>query len=162
VPTPAFRPINLALHAPLCVQFRRDAMACSFAQGAQIFDQDNGPHAEKYLTWLQTQMASFPQGFVHVWRVKQIVGQIEMAPRKAERMGYVTLLYLIPEMRGSGLGQDMHQYVIKTFRAVGLKRAQLSVGKENYRALAYYHKHGWQVTGNKPGYPDAQIMEITL
>jgi ribosomal protein S18 acetylase RimI-like enzyme len=159
MPTTAFRPINLTQHAHLCVQFRRDAMACSFPNGEQIFDAENGTKAEKYLTWLAQQRQDFSQGFVHVWQVKQIVGQIEMAPRQEGRIGYVTLLYLIPEMRGIGLGQDLHQYVVKTFRSVGINRVQLSVSKSNPRALAYYHK-SWSLKYNFPiGKPTAQIQQ---
>ena len=62
----AFETIDLFRHADLCVHFRRDAYECSFPNGAQRFNQENGEDGREYLKWLQKRIAELPKGCVHV------------------------------------------------------------------------------------------------
>jgi ribosomal protein S18 acetylase RimI-like enzyme len=155
-------PIDLEHHAALCVQFRRDAMVCSFEDGAERFDQESGAEGQQYLDWLRQRIAEFPEGYVHVVENGQIVGQIEMNLRGQQTLAYVHLLYLIPEARDRGLGAQIHEYVMQVFQQMGVIKAQLSVSPSNPRAMAFYQKHGWQDLGPHPGQPEVHLMELAV
>ncbi|MEM8807161.1 MAG: GNAT family N-acetyltransferase [Cyanobacteria bacterium P01_G01_bin.38] len=158
----AFIPIDLEQFADLCVQFRRDAMQCSFENGADRFDQESGENHEQYFIWLKERIQEFPEGCVHVVENDQIVGQIEMHLKGQQTLAYVNLVYLIPEVRGTGLGDQLHRYVEQIFEQVGIVKAQLSVSPINERAMSFYRKHGWQDMGPRPGYPEVHLMEFTV
>lgn len=157
-----FKPIDLAQHTDVCVQFRRDAMACSFADGAKRFDQESGPNGEQYLEWLKHRLEELPEGCVHLLENDQIVGQVELYLQGQQTIGDVKLLYLIPSARGRGLGEMLHDYVIQVFQQVGVVKARLSVSPTNIRAVAFYTKHGWRAVGPRPDLPEVTLMELTL
>lgn len=158
----AFIPIDLAHYADCCVQFRRDAMAISFTDGVQRFDSSSGDQHQQYLDWLQGLIEAFPAGCVHVVEDNRIIGQIEMHLRGQQTLAYVNMLYLVPDARGRGLGDQLHDYVMQVFRQVGVVKAQLSVSPTNQRALSFYQKHGWQDLGPRPDDPDVHLMELTI
>ncbi|MEL6249774.1 MAG: GNAT family N-acetyltransferase [Cyanobacteria bacterium J06627_15] len=157
-----FKPIDLAQHADLCVQFRRDAMACSFEDGAARFDRESGANGEQYLEWLKQRIVELPEGCVHLLEGDQVVGQIELQLRGQQTLGDVKLLYLIPSARGRGLGEALHDYVIQVFQQVGVVKAQLSVSPTNERAVVFYQRHGWQSLGARPDLPEVTLMELTV
>lgn len=157
-----FHPIDLSQHADLCVQFRRDAMACSFSDGADRFDQESGPDGEQYLAWLRQRIQELPEGCVHLFENDEIVGQVELYLQGQQTIGDVKLLYLVPSARGRGMGEILHDYVIQIFQQVGVVKARLSVSPSNVRAMAFYHKHGWQSLGPRPDLPEVTLMELAL
>jgi ribosomal protein S18 acetylase RimI-like enzyme len=135
------------------VEFRRDSYVCSFGDAAG-FDE------EKYLAWLTCRIAEFPQGHLHVWQNDRIVGQIEMRPRGTPAVGYISLFYLIPHARGSGLSEALHNHAVEVFGSLGILKLQLSVSPSNSRAVAFYRKHGWQDLGLRPGHDNVHLMEL--
>jgi GNAT superfamily N-acetyltransferase len=143
-----FRIIELPRDGDVCICFRRDAYACSF-DDPQFFDRQTGGDAA-YLAWLTERITEFPQGFVHVWKDGEIIGQLEMRPRVNSNVGYVNLFYLVPSMRGTGAGEALHEYVMSVFAAAGCGKLQLNVSPTNGRAVRYYRKHGWQDLGQTP------------
>lgn len=105
-----FKPIDLAKHHQVCVQFRADAFVCSFGS-AERFYEPNGAGAVQYLRWLERRIAESPDGCVHLWKTGQIIGQIELVRWKRDAsVGYVNLFYLAPEYRGQGLGARLDEY----------------------------------------------------
>ncbi len=157
----AFIPIDLESTADLCVRFRRDAMAESFADGAERFDLASGENHQHYLDWLQQRLQEFPEGCVHILESSSIVGQIEMQLTGQQTLTYLNMLYLVPEARGRGLGNQLHDYIIQIFQQVGVVKAQLSVSPTNQRALAFYKKHHWQDLGPRPEDPELHLMELS-
>ena len=158
----AFRSINLESHAELCVHFRRDAFVCSFDDGDKRFAIESGAHAQDYLRWLSTRIDACPESCVHVFDGQEIVGQIETELRGQEKLGYIYLFYLIPSRRGKGLSDQLHSYVMQLFQEVGVIRAQLSVSPTNQTAVCFYHRHGWQDLGPRPGHTDINLMELAI
>ncbi len=152
-----FKPIDLEAHGQLCVAFRRDSFICSF--GEDGFFDEAGPNGVNYLAQLQLRTAKFRDGYVHVWRGDEIVGQMEMQILDAPRRGYVNLFYLVEELRGSGLGGELQKYAMQFMRRHGVDTAQLSVSPTNTEALAYYRKHGWRDLGLRPGRDDVHLLE---
>jgi ribosomal protein S18 acetylase RimI-like enzyme len=143
------------------VAFRRDSYTCSFSNGSERFDAENGATGNKYLDWLEQWISQFPQGFVHAWVGDQIVGQLEFRIRP-EGIGYVNLFYLTPATRGAGFGDQLHDYVTSTFKAAMIPLVRLSVAPTNPRAMAYYKKHGWRDTGPRTDGPDVQLFELLV
>lgn len=152
-----FHTIDLERHADLAVAFRRDSYICSF--GA---DEAFGA-AEDYLEWLRKRIIAYPRGHVHAWCDGDIVGQLEMRtfPEHPVR-GYINLFYLVPEARGLGLGDALHQYAYTFMRDRGARRAGLHVSPTNARALGYYRKHGWRDCGPKLGDSSVHVMELDI
>lgn len=152
-----FETIDLTRDAEVAVALRRDSYVCSFGS-----DEAFGK-VDEYLSWLRQRIASHPAGHVHVWDGSKIVGQIEMLIRKTSPLQcYVSLFYLTPPARGVGHGRALHQYFADFTLARGAQLAQLSVSPSNARALAYYHKHGWQDAGPNPVDPNVRLMVLRL
>lgn len=152
-----FETINLPRDADVAVALRRDSYVCSFGS-----DEAFGP-VDDYLNWLRQRIEHHPAGHVHLWNGTQVIGQVEMLIRKTSpREGYVSLFYLTPEARGKGHGHALHQYFTEFMLTHGAQLARLSVSPSNARALAYYHKHGWQDAGPNPVDPTVRLMELGL
>jgi ribosomal protein S18 acetylase RimI-like enzyme len=139
------------------VAFRRDSYVCSFGS-----DEGFGS-VDEYLSWLSDRIERQPAGHVHVWQGPRIIGQLEMLIQATTRVtGYVNLFYLVPEARGAGHGEALHDYFVQFMRAGGAGVARLSVSPSNSRALAYYRKHAWRDLGPRPGDDTVHVMEFDL
>jgi ribosomal protein S18 acetylase RimI-like enzyme len=160
MPSVRFEPIDLRRHADTCVRFRRDSYFCSFGDG-EAFDPATGG-VKGYLDRLRQRLAILPEGIVHVWRADLIVGQIEAQIRPDTGTGYVNLFHLVPEERGSGAGDLLHDYVLLLFARHGVPSARLSVSPSNLRAVRYYAKHGWRDLGPRPDHPEVHLMELII
>jgi GNAT superfamily N-acetyltransferase len=152
-----FRPIDFAAHAAVCVALRRDSFICSF--GKDSFFEEAGPNGDHYIERLKLRAAKFPDGYVHVWRGDQIIGQMEMQILDNPRVGYVNLFYLVEPYRGAGLSGELQDYAMEFCARHGTRIARLSVSPTNVRALAYYRKHGWRDLGPRPGHENVHLME---
>jgi ribosomal protein S18 acetylase RimI-like enzyme len=157
VPSIRFEPIDLARHGETCVRFRRDSYYCSFGAG-EAFDAARGG-AAGYIERLRERLVRLPEGIVHVWRGDTIIGQIEAQIAAGGIAGYVNLFYLVPEERGSGAGDALHDYVVSLFSRLDVPSIRLSVSPGNARALKYYAKHGWRDVGPRPDHPTARLLE---
>lgn len=156
----AFKPIDVDAHASVCIAFRRDTFVCSF--GVDKFDDEAGPEGAYYLERLRQRTALFPEGYVHLWDEGRIVGQMEMQIREEPRIGYVSLFYLVEEMRGAGMSAELQQYAMNFFLQHRVSAARLSVSPTNARALAFYRKHGWRDLGPRPGREFVNLMECDV
>ncbi len=156
-----FRPIDLTRDADLCIDFRRDSFVCSFGTD-DAFIKESGHDGAGYIDWLREHIEEFPEGCVHVWDRENIVGQMEMSFLDDPRIGYINLFYLIPEARGGGAGDQLHDYALQVFRKLNKTKLQLSVSPTNKRAVAYYIKHGWEDLGPRSEHKEVNLMELAL
>ena len=162
IPTLQFKPIDLNERAELTVMFRIDAFICSDGN-ADKFGKKNSPQAKLYLKWLHQKLSTAPASVIHAWLNDSIVGQIELGEDKDDSsIGYVHLYYLIPEIRGMKLGDQLDQYAMTYCRTHGYQKMRLSVSKSNKRALKFYKRLGWHVIGDKPGDSESSLMEKDL
>ncbi|MGW6302642.1 GNAT family N-acetyltransferase [Peribacillus butanolivorans] len=136
-----FLPIEVEKHRKYVIPFRRDSFIVSFGT-----DKDFGTE-EDYLTWLENQIAKYPEGLVIVVENGIPIGQLELTIRQYEgkENGYVNLYYLIPEKRGASLGRNLHEYALKFFQNKGVTEYHLRVSPNNLQAVSYYHKNGLNV-----------------
>jgi ribosomal protein S18 acetylase RimI-like enzyme len=155
-----FKPIDLDMHASVCIAFRRDSYLCSF--GEDGFFNEAGSDGVHYIEWLWLRINKFPDGCVHAWHGDKIVGQMEMQILEEPRRGYVNLFYLVEEMRGAGVSRELQDYAMEFMRQHRVQLAQLSVSPTNARALAFYRKHGWRDLGLRPGRDNVNLMECDV
>lgn len=132
--------INLAEHREIIVQFRKDSFRVSFGN-TRDFDEEN------YLTWLREKVKEFPGGFVLVKEAGNYIGQLELSIREYEgrNIGYIHLYYLLPELRGQGIGRKLYAYIKQYFMNHSIGEYHLRVSPTNISALKFYHKIGMMV-----------------
>lgn len=153
-------PIELPRDAGICVHFRRDAYACSF-NDADRFERECGKEGKFYIEWLTNRKREFLPGFVHLWREGEIIGQVEVFPRTGLR-GFISLFYLVPSFRGSGISRVLDEYVRSVAVGLGLEKLELCVSPLNARAVGFYRKNGWRDMGPHPVHDGIHSMELLL
>ena len=156
-----FRTIDVDRDGATCIAFSRDAFVCSFGSDER-FLAEAGPGFRAHLDALRRDVQREPGGFVHVWSDGEIVGEILIRLPPEEDQGYVSLLYLKAEHRGTGTADELHTYVESYFRDRGRRRLRLSVSPTNVRAIRFYTRHGWKDCGPRPGNEHVNSMELEL
>lgn len=61
---------------------------------------------------------------------------------QGEKIGYVNLYYLVPEERGLGKGQELHNYAKQFFKDHHVQEYHLRVSPTNTSAIRFYRKNG--------------------
>ncbi|WP_181186123.1 GNAT family N-acetyltransferase [Alkalicoccus urumqiensis] len=135
-------PVQLEKHEAVLTAFRRQALEESFGRSSHF-------QPETYLEWLAQKKRHFPEGFVLVQENDVFIGQLELAVSVYEQnmIGYVHLLYVIPEKRGTGTGRDMLQYAERLFLSHGLREYHLRVSLTNEAARGFYLHTGMEEIG---------------
>jgi len=152
-----FEVINLERDFETCTRFRRDSYFISFGSYSEFESESNS-----YKDRMTERLGYLPQGNCHLWFQDRIIGQTEMKLVADADVGYISLLYLVPEQRGKGLGELLHKHAIKVFSALGKSTIQLSVSKSNRQALSFYAKHGWRNLGPRPDKETMFLMSCDL
>ncbi|KMK95216.1 GNAT family N-acetyltransferase [Rossellomorea marisflavi] len=129
--------IDVDKHREIIVSFRRDSFRVSFGTNRD-FDE------KEYVRWVEKQSDLFPDGFILLMEEGVPIGQLELTVKDYEdsKIGYVNLYYLIPERRGSGMGNKLHQYSLQFFRTHGVSEYHLRVSPSNHQALGFYRRIG--------------------
>lgn len=139
-------PIELA-RGETCVRLFRDMYAASF-NGTAGLEELMGPGNRAYLEQLRARIAQFPEGNAHLWRDGEIVGQLEMRLLEDEpEVAYLSVIHVVAEHRGRGLGRKLHDYAMEQARLRGRRLMRLSVSRGNAAATRFYRRSGWVVVG---------------
>ena len=145
-----------------CVRLRREMYAASFGT-VDGLEEEMGEGNSLYLAQLREKLARWPEANAHLWRDGRIVGQLEMRLLDDEEdVGYVSLIHVVPEYRGHGLGKRLHRHAMQASRDRGKRLMRLSVSRQNASALRFYKRLGWVVVGSRPGRLPMTIMEIPV
>ena len=70
--------------------------------------------------------------------------EIEPDPKEANRHPFIRLLYVVPEVWGSGVAHALTEAAVDLVRAAGREAVWLSVLDVHMRARRFYEKEGWQ------------------
>ena len=70
--------------------------------------------------------------------------------------GYISSFAILPEYQGKGMGRKLFLAVNREARKRGITQIGLEVFETNKRAIRFYEKQGFQITGQK-----AQWFEMT-
>lgn len=150
-----FLPMDLERHADVCVRFREDTTLCGFGS-TERFHEADGLGAVRYLEWLRQRQHDLPGSLIHVWLNGNIVGQIEMCRLlRQPPIGYVNLFYLVPQLRGQGLGDALEAYARRFLSDQGCRALRLSASPTNLPAWRFNLRNGWQDLG--PREDDASV-----
>lgn len=158
-PLLTFKPIDLDTHADLCVRFAIDVHVIGFGS-AERFHESDGKGAERHIAWLRQRVALKPGCLVHVWQNGEIIGQLNMSRVESDpTIGYINLLYLVPEARGRGLGVLLEAYAWSFLAQQGCRALRLSASPTNLGALGFYLRNGWQDLGPREDAPFVNLLE---
>lgn len=67
----------------------------------------------------------------------------------ASRVAYITLVLVVPDYRGVGLGQSLVSFVLIHAKKKGFVQCRLEVSSNNEAALALYKKLGFRIIENR-------------
>jgi GNAT superfamily N-acetyltransferase len=59
-------------------------------------------------------------------------------------------LYVLEPWQGAGVAAELMAWAVETARAGGAPALYLSVWEKGHRAIAFYRKHGFEITGTAP------------
>jgi ribosomal protein S18 acetylase RimI-like enzyme len=152
-----FRPIDLDQHRELFLTFIRDTHLCSFGSMDSFPDDIHGE--ELLIERIQKKLTDKPQSCLHIWQNEQIVGQLHLGQLVDPDVGYINLLYVIPEWRGGGIASLIEDYASAYLQGQGFESARLSVTAQNHRAIRFYSKKGWKDLGPRADRPIVHNME---
>ena len=87
-------------------------------------------------------------GFCHFSAAPNNADRPERATPGGTMNGRLHSLYIDPDALGQGIGHALMSHALSTFTAWGCKRAHLWVLEGNSRAVSFYERQGWQLTGD--------------
>ena len=87
-------------------------------------------------------------GFCHFSAAPNNADRVERATPGGEMVGRLHSLYIDPDALGQGIGHALMSHALSTFAVWGCKRAYLWVLEGNSRAVSFYERQGWQLTGD--------------
>ncbi len=120
---------------------------------------DNAEGEEHLIARIRNKLIDRPGSCLHVWKNEQIVGQLQMGQFADPKIGYINLLYVVPEYRGAGIASLIEDYASAHLQEQGFQSARLSVTLQNHRAIRFYLKKGWKDLGARADWPIAHNME---
>ena len=156
-----FTRIEIASQFAICVSFRRLSFLPSFGS-LEGFSQEMGLGGDLYRQRLERHVSQVPDGNLHLIVDGEIVGQCEAKTVAVVEVGYISLLCLVPAMRGKGYGRLMHERLAEAFGRLGKRRLHLSVSFSNKPAIEFYRRVGWRDLGARPDKPSVALMEFLL
>ena len=80
-------------------------------------------------------------------RRRSLIGvlEIEPDPKEADRLPWIRMLYVIPEVWGRGVAHALTEAAVGLVRAAEREAVWLSVLDVHVRARRFYEKEGWQL-----------------
>ncbi|HYT63729.1 MAG TPA: GNAT family N-acetyltransferase [Gemmatimonadales bacterium] len=77
-----------------------------------------------------------------------------------KRVGHITSLHVLPQLRGHGYGRALIDHVLAEFGRRGFTAVTLWVLEENRPARAFYERCGFELDGATRTYPKTQVPEV--
>ena len=144
--TISFKAIDLDEHFNHCYEFRRDSYFCSFGS-YDGYEKSVVGYREK----IQQRQTDPRWHYLHIWQDENIIGQLEFKSFSLmENTGYVHLIYIIPDFRGSGIAGEAQQLIANELKKQNCHSALLSVSRTNERAIKHYRRFGWNYLKPNP------------
>ena len=76
------------------------------------------------------------------------------------RVGHITSLHVLPQLRRQGYGRVLLELVFEEFRRRGYTEVTLWVLEENRMARAFYERMGFATDGGMKTYPETTVPEV--
>lgn len=102
-----------------------------------------GFHADTYYEAALAHHRADPESVMMFYFDDQPAGLLDLDPVRGARAGYgwISLLYLLPEYRGQGLGVQVLGRATAHFENLGRTALRLQAAEDNRAALAFYKKY---------------------
>lgn len=122
--------------------------AWEFAHGTRL-GFEGGGYWESALHHLEED----PRCVVKAYAGEQFAGLIDLSLTrgKREKAGWISLCYVIPELRGKNDSIQLIGHAVTLFREKGFDRMRLHVAENNGRAIGFYEKTGFVRVGEDTG-----------
>ncbi len=154
--------------APLNPRSRQEAdfyTGCYRDSWIAAHGTDAGFMSSVYLSSARSHAARDPESLLKVLSGDTPVGVLELDPKRGKELncGWISLLYLLPEYRGHGLGVQLIGMADAYFFKKKRSAVRLHVAVTNEHAIGFYHHYGFHDLRIEPGVSSDQIlMERTL
>lgn len=106
-----------------------------------------------------------PLALMKVFCGDDFAGIVELDPNRmaSDNAGWISLCYLVPEMRGQNLGAQLVGHAVSFYRGLGRKVLRLHVAEKNKRGIEFYKKLDFKCIGEEKGNTcQLLLMEKTL
>jgi ribosomal protein S18 acetylase RimI-like enzyme len=120
---------------------------------ARAFHQEDGHPLDSEGEMAVAQIAT-GEPFARAWIVRQagdaigyVVLTLGYSIEYGGRDGFIDDLYLVPAVRGSGVGRQVLHFALSEATALGIKTLHLEVETGNESATRLYRSAGFEVTG---------------
>lgn len=106
-----------------------------------------------YLHGARKRAEEDPRCVMQIHRNDEFAGIIELDPERGKERGagWVSLLYVEPELRGQRIGAQLIGHATSYFRGKGRTSICLHVAKENEKAIGFYTHFGFRTIGESRG-----------
>ena len=81
---------------------------------------------------------------------------------QADETGYVSSLYVSPQLQGGGVGRLLLSGAEQELRNAGARSARLWVFEENGPSRAFYDRQGWKPDGRRETLPEWGQPQLSL
>ena len=151
---------------PLVLPEEQDVYLDCYADAWRFAHGDlRGFVPELYLRSAETHAAQDARALVKVLRGDALAGIVELDLLRGAQEGYgwISFLYLRPEMRSRGLAAQLLGHAVSVFRKTGRRSIRLYVSVENPKAAAFYQRNGFCELGVEPGVAaPLRLLEMPL
>lgn len=94
--------------------------------------------------------------FFSMYMDEKIVGESMVFEK--DKAGNIESFYILPEFRRTGAADVLMKYIFGYLFECGYRKAELTVWERNKRAIRFYEKNGFKMTGEKPEeYPGIDV-----
>lgn len=141
-----FRPLDMEREEEIYLEARRDAW--------HVIHKDHpGFDGEGYLRDAREHLSRTPWGVSCAMSGDRIVGLLQMDPERysQDNAGYIPFCYLVPDMRGKGLGAQLIGHAVAFYRPLGRDKLRLRCAPYNGHAQHVYSKLGFRKIGEEQG-----------
>lgn len=94
-----------------------------------------------------------PRCLVKLYQGDRFAGLVELDPERGREdgCGWISLLYVEPELRGGRLGVQLVGHAVSVFRREGRTGLRLHTAEENTAAVGFYEHNGFRRAGRTEG-----------
>ena len=141
-----FRPMDLSAEKEMYLEARREAWRTVHGEGP-AFD------GEGFLSDALRHAGSSPWGVTCAMKGDQPAGIVQLDPERYADLnaGYIPFCYVMPELRGKGLGVQLIGQAVSFFRPLGRDKLRLRCASYNAPAQHFYARHGFVKVGEEQG-----------
>lgn len=140
-----FIPIDLELHRQVVGEFLIDTFNI-----AQIPIEDERSLIDVYCNSIKRKQERNPEFCSMMFDGDKPIGLVDaFVSTKDPTYGFVSFYYVIPRMRGRGIGKILDERAVRLLKSLGCNRLGLEVADANLNAIAFYKRNGWKFSEDR-------------